>query len=57
MNEGDAKFILGVLCRVDGGCCSCASYAIKDFLQNYPEHEQLAREIYLEAFDMELKLK
>ena len=54
MKKEDVKVILSILVRADGGCSYCASELFFEFINHYPEHEELARDFFEKKFEEKL---
>ena len=52
MTEKEARIILEIGTRVDGGCSVCAREFFVDFGLAFPEFRGVAREIYKETFSI-----
>ncbi len=50
MREEDAKVVMGILLKADGGCGNCAETLTEYFVQAYPGFAELAVEAYTKEF-------
>ena len=50
MEEKEARQVLRIMMTADGGCSHCAFDLMKKFLEVWPEHKAVAKEIW-DEFD------
>ncbi len=43
MNKEEADRVLDILSTADGGCPACAEELYQQFIEEFPEHAELAR--------------
>lgn len=51
MTPEEAKEVIAILCRADGGCEHCASNLINLFLRKFPNFEREVQAVYKVVFD------
>jgi hypothetical protein len=54
MTNEEAKKILSMMTKADGGCYHCAECLMLDFLKTFPDFRALAEIIYKRRFKKEL---
>ncbi|MBE8540147.1 hypothetical protein [Geoglobus acetivorans] len=55
MNTGEAKKVLEILARADGGCEFCARELFHIFIHEFPEFSDMAKAIFREKFNKDLE--
>lgn len=48
MNAKEAKAVLKILLKVDGGCPDCVNTCLKKFVKVFPDHRELTAEMATE---------
>ncbi len=54
MDDMEARYIVAIMLKADGGCPNCARELLKFLVSNFPEHEKLCGDMFLREFDEEL---
>jgi hypothetical protein len=53
MDEDEARAVIRIMLSADGGCSYCAKDLIKLFKDSFPEHANIADEMY-KKFEVEI---
>jgi phage pi2 protein 07 len=53
MNKEEAKRVLEIMALADGGCIYCGSELFNQFVIEFPEFTDIAKEIFKNKFDDE----
>ena len=56
MTNEEAKQVLNMMTKADGGCYHCAGHLMQDFIKEFPAYRELARIMYKSKFEKELEL-
>jgi hypothetical protein len=51
MNEVEAVEIAEIVVEADGGCNVCAGSLTESLMNSFPEHAEVFRGVFLDAFD------
>jgi len=54
MNKDEARKVLEILSKADGGCEFCARELFNHFIQEFPEFSNLAKTVFREKFNRNL---
>ncbi|AGK61162.1 hypothetical protein Asulf_01163 [Archaeoglobus sulfaticallidus PM70-1] len=54
MNRDEARKVLEVLAKADGGCEFCARELFNNFIQEFPEFSDLAKTVFKKKFNKDL---
>lgn len=51
MTNDEALKVLRIMTEADNGCSNCASGLFREFLQNFPDHKDMAQIAWKEKFE------
>jgi len=55
MNEVEAMKVIDIMLSADGGCPVCAGELLIAFAEEFPQYEELAKEMYEDYFEQSLE--
>lgn len=53
MNQVEAKLVISIMLKADSYCESCSRSLLSEFIELWPEHEELADACFRKHFDID----